>query len=109
MDAPSETKDELTGILFAGFSYIFWGVMPLYWRLLAKVPPFELTVHRIFWSALFVAVVALARRRWSHLGALFRRKRLIAMLALTSVLITINWTTYLYAIASHQLVEASLG
>ena len=43
MSAPNHAKDDMTGILFAGFSYVFWGVMPLYWRLLAAVPPFELS------------------------------------------------------------------
>ncbi|HEY5337498.1 MAG TPA: EamA family transporter RarD, partial [Rhizomicrobium sp.] len=105
----SPAKDDMSGILFAGFSYAFWGIMPLYWRLLAKVPPFELTVHRIFWCALFVAIVAVARGRLPRIAGLFRQKRLIATLALTSVLISINWTTYIFAIASHQLVEASLG
>ena len=109
MNAPNHAKDDMTGILFAGFSYVFWGVMPIYWRLLAAVPAFELTVHRIFWSALFVAGVALGRRRIPHLVAMFRNKRLIGTLALTSVLISINWTVYIYAVASHQLVEASLG
>jgi chloramphenicol-sensitive protein RarD len=109
MSAAPQTRDDMTGILFAGFSYVFWGFMPLYWRLLGKVPPFELTVHRVFWCALFVALVAIARRRTPHIAALFREPRIIATLALTSVLISINWTTYIYAIASHQLVEASLG
>jgi chloramphenicol-sensitive protein RarD len=109
MSTPTHAKDDMTGVFFAGFSYVFWGIMPLYWRLLAKVPPFELTVHRIFWSALFVAAVALVRRRLPHLAQLFRNKRLIATLALTSILISVNWTTYIYAVASHQLVEASLG
>ena len=31
------------------------------------------------------------------------------MLALTSLLITCNWTIYIYCVATHQLVEASLG
>lgn len=109
MNAPQQSKDDLTGILLAGFSYVFWGFMPFYWRLLAKVPPFEVTVERIFWSALFVGAVALMRRRIPHLIAIFRNRRLIATLALTSVLISINWTTYIYSIATHQLVEASLG
>ena len=109
MNPPAHVRDDLTGILLAGFSYVFWGVMPLYWRLLAKVPPFELAVNRIFWCAVFVAVVAVARRRLLHIAAIFRQPRLIATLALTSILISVNWTTYIYAIASHQLVEASLG
>ena len=37
------------------------------------------------------------------------RPRLLATLALTSVLISVNWTVYIYCVATHQLVEASLG
>ena len=105
----SHAKDDSAGIAFAAFSYIFWGIMPLYWRLLSAVPPFELTVHRIFWCALFVGVVAMARRRLPELLRIVRSLRLLAMLALTSVLISVNWTVYIYCVATHQLVEASLG
>lgn len=107
MSAPA--KDDPTGIAYAAFAYVFWGVMPLYWRLFAKVPPFELTVHRIFWCALFCALVVLGRRRWSHIRQIVKHKRLLATLTLTSLLISGNWTTYIYAVATHQLVEASLG
>ncbi len=107
-DAPG-AGDDMRGILLAGFAYGFWGIMPLYWRLLSSVPPLELTVHRILWCAIFVAFVAIGRKRLGHLFAIMRTPRLLATLALTSVLITCNWTLYIYCIATHQLVEASLG
>lgn len=106
---PAAAGDDARGIALAGFSYIFWGFMPLYWRLLDAVPPFELTVHRIFWCALFVAVVALVRGRAEHVAAILRNPRVLATLALTSVLITCNWTIFIYCVATDQLVEASLG
>jgi len=49
------------------------------------------------------------RRRLGHLRQIIRMQRLIATLTLTSVLISINWTVYVYCVASRQLVEASLG
>jgi chloramphenicol-sensitive protein RarD len=112
--APTEiagggAPDQTAGIAMAAFAYAFWGVMPLYWRLLSSVGPFELTMHRILWCAIFVAIVALARRRLPHILAIIRTRRVLATLALTSVLITCNWTIYIYCIATHQLVEASLG
>jgi chloramphenicol-sensitive protein RarD len=113
IDAPDAAapvqKDDVSGILLAGFAYAFWGIMPLYWRLLKTVPPVELTVHRIFWCAIFLAFVAIGRRRYAELWAIIRKPRLLGTLALTSVLITCNWTLYIYCIATHQLVEASLG
>lgn len=107
--AGESARDDPRGIALAAAAYAIWGVMPLYWRLLSAVPPFELAVHRILWCAIFVTFVALARRRFVHIFAILRQPRLLATLALTSVLITINWSLYIYCIATHQLVEASLG
>jgi chloramphenicol-sensitive protein RarD len=107
--AAEPARDDARGILYALIAYAVWGIMPLYWRLLSAVPPFELTVHRVLWCALFVLGVTLARGRWLHLLAAIRNRRLLGTLALTSILISINWTIYIYCVASHQLVEASLG
>jgi EamA domain-containing membrane protein RarD len=71
--AASPAGDDMHGIALAGFAYAFWGIMPLYWRLLSNVGPFELTVHRILWCAVFVAIVALARGRLAHIVASARR------------------------------------
>ncbi|HSM94578.1 MAG TPA: EamA family transporter RarD [Rhizomicrobium sp.] len=109
MNAPHHARDDTAGILFAAFSYAFWGIMPLYWRLLDAVPPFQLTVHRIFWCALFVGILAVARGRLPALRQIVTSPRLFATLALTSVLISINWGVYIYCVATRQLVEASLG
>jgi chloramphenicol-sensitive protein RarD len=88
---------------------VLWGVVPLYWRLLDGVPPFELTVHRIVWCALLVMLVAFVRLRFRHIVQIFRAPRVLATLSLTSLLISTNWTVYIYCVVSRQLVEASLG
>ena len=110
MTPESEARpNETSGILYAASAYAFWGFVPLYWRLLGDVPPFELTVHRILWCALFISAITLIRDRVSHILTIFRTPRLIGMLAVTSVLITCNWTLFIYCVATNQLVEASLG
>lgn len=100
---------EGTGILLAGSAYAIWGVVPVYWRFLPEVPPFELTVHRVLWCALFVAGVTLWRGRLSHIFGIVRTPSVIRLLVLTSLLITLNWAIYIYCVATNQLVEASLG
>jgi chloramphenicol-sensitive protein RarD len=102
-------RDDLAGIVYAGLAYVAWGIVPLYWRLLANVSPFEITVHRVLWCALFVVAVLFARGRVAHLLALAKNPRTLATLALTSILISTNWLIYIYCVSSHQLVEASLG
>jgi chloramphenicol-sensitive protein RarD len=102
-------SDDPAGIACAVLSYGLWGIVPLYWRLLDGVPPFELTVHRIVWCALFVMAVALLRGRTAQIITIIRTPRLVGMLALTGFLVSLNWTVYIYCVASRQLVEASLG
>jgi chloramphenicol-sensitive protein RarD len=104
-DHPEEGK----GILFGASAYCIWGLVPLYWRLLADVPPFEITVHRILWCALFSAAVTVARGRLVHIISILRTRRLIAALITTSLLITANWTLFIWCVSAHRLVEASLG
>jgi chloramphenicol-sensitive protein RarD len=109
MTQSTPQHDESAGILLAGFAYAFWGVMPLYWRLLGDVPAFELTVHRVLWCALFLVIVAAWRGRISRVVSILREPRTIATLALTSVLISCNWTLFIYCVSTNQLVEASFG
>lgn len=101
--------NERAGILYAALAYAIWGVVPFYWRALGDVPPFELTVHRVLWCAVFVAIVTLWRGRGSRIVSIFGMPRLLGTLALTSILITCNWTLFIYCVATNQLVEASLG
>jgi chloramphenicol-sensitive protein RarD len=108
-DPAPQPADETAGILYAGLAYAIWGIVPLYWRLLGSVPPVELTIHRILWCALFIAAVTVARGHVGRIVSIFRTPRLIGVLALTSVLITCNWTLFIYCVATNQLVEASLG
>ncbi len=107
--SPPDHPSERTGILFAGGAYAFWGFMPLYWRLFTGVGPFELTSHRVLWCAVFCGIVTLARGRLVNLLHIVRKPRVLGALVLTSLLITANWTIFIYTVTTHQLVEASLG
>jgi chloramphenicol-sensitive protein RarD len=104
-DHPEEGK----GALYAASAYFVWGIAPLYWDRLSDVPPYQIIVHRLLWSAVFVIGLTLIRGRASYIIAAFRMRRLLLRLALTGVLITVNWSIYIWCVATHRLVEASLG
>ncbi len=107
--AANDHPEEGTGILYALAAYGIWGFVPLYWRLLADVAPFEITVHRVLWCALFTGMVTVARGRLGHMIAIVRARKVIGALAVTSVLISTNWTIFIWCVSTHRLVEASLG
>ena len=107
--ATAAPPDERAGILFAGAAYTAWGILPLYWHLLDGVPPLQITGFRILFCSLLVAAITLGRGRWSRLISLMTTRAILRNLVVSAALIACNWTVYVYAVATNQLVEASLG
>jgi chloramphenicol-sensitive protein RarD len=104
-----QPPNETAGILFAGSAYALWGFFPLYWDMLGYVPPFELSIHRMAWCAIFAVAVCVARGRLAAIFKVMRTRKLLLSLAVSSVLIAANWTIYIYSIAGARIVEAALG
>ncbi len=98
-----------SGYLFALLAFGSWGLVPLYWRLLSAVPPLEVLAHRVVWSVAVVggllAALGGARAAWSALKA----PRTALLLFVSASLIATNWGLFIYAVASNQLADASLG
>jgi len=97
------------GFLFGVGAYLCWGLLPLYFKLVAMVPSTEIVAHRIVWSLLFLAVLATLWRRWSAIRAALGTSRVMMTLTLTALLIGSNWLIYIYAIVSGHVIESSLG
>ncbi|MCL6515335.1 EamA family transporter RarD [Alicyclobacillus sp.] len=97
------------GIVYAVLAYGGWGLLPMYWKLFASLSATEVLAHRIVWSALFVwAMLAATGRLKAGLRVAQDRRHLLWM-GIGAGLITINWLTYIYAVNSGHIVEASLG
>ncbi|MFZ3591088.1 EamA family transporter RarD [Bacillus sp. DJP31] len=110
---PSDTKIQTTGIASASIAYVIWGILPLYWKLLQDVTPGEILAHRIVWSFLFMFIILLFVGKYKELWfemkeLLTHRKRLLAI-SFASVVISMNWVLYIWAVNTDQVVEASLG
>ena len=94
--------------LLAG--YIGWGLFPLFWQLLAHVPPLEVTMHRIVWSIPVLALmVHLSSRRQNEFNVTIHSAPQRRLLLITALLITLNWGVYVWAVANAQVLEASMG
>ena len=97
------------GVLLGLGAWVMWGFFPLYWPLLEPAGAVEILAHRILWSLVVVVVAVLALRRGSALRRTLADRRTRRLLALASVLITINWGTYIWGVNHHHVVETSLG
>jgi chloramphenicol-sensitive protein RarD len=97
------------GLLLGLAAWIMWGFFPLYWPLLEPAGAVEILAHRIVWSLIIMAGIALALRRGARLRATLADRRTRTLLTLAAVLITINWGTYIWGVNNHHVVETSLG
>ncbi len=96
-----------SGAFYGVLAYTLWGIFPLYFTLLEPATPLEILANRIIWSLVVCFVVLLALRRLRQLRQLDRRQALL--LTAAGVLLSINWLTFVYAVTTNQVVEASLG
>ncbi len=88
-------------------AYLLWGLFPLYWPLLEPAAPLEILAHRVAWSLAFLAVVLALTAGFAWVRTLGRRRA--RLLTLAAALVTVNWGTFIYAVNSDHVVEASLG
>ncbi len=97
------------GLLFGVSSYILWGLFPLYWPLLEPANPLEIVSHRAVWTLVFCLIVLLLTKQiHSTIKILKNPKKMVGLLA-TTILISINWITYIWATNNGHVVEAALG
>ncbi|HEU0237705.1 MAG TPA: EamA family transporter RarD [Micromonosporaceae bacterium] len=90
-------------------AYLIWGFFPIYFHALRSAGALEILAHRIVWSALSVAVLITAVRRWAAVRALLRQPRKLAGISVAATLIAGNWATYIYGVNSGHVIETSLG
>ena len=105
----SKRSEHSLGLLFGVGSYILWGLFPLYWPLLQPASPLEIVSHRAVWTLVFCLIVlALAKQLHSTI-AIVKKPKIMAALFLTTILVSINWLTYIWATNNGHVVEAALG
>ncbi|MBS1697135.1 MAG: EamA family transporter RarD [Actinobacteria bacterium] len=106
----STTRSAQTaGVASAIGAYLLWGVLPLYFLLLAPTGPWELVAWRVVLSFVFCLLLLAITRGWKPLFAIVRQPRLLALTALAGVLIYINWQVFVLATLNGEIVETSLG
>lgn len=97
------------GIWYALGAYGSWGLLPFYWKRLAQVPSLEVLGHRVVWSCLLLCCLAWLLRRKGAAGSAGFSVRVVRVYAIASLLIAVNWLTYIWAVQSDRIVESSLG
>ena len=107
--AAAESGVRGMGLAHGALAYALWGVVPVYWKLLAHVGPAELIAHRALWGLLAFVTIVVGAAQWGVLARSLRDVRLVGIMALSGSLLAVNWGVFVWATLSGHLLDASLG
>ena len=107
---PDPSRDTRAGLAYGILAYGWWGLVPIYFKAVAHVPPLAVLAHRVVWSVAFLGIIiALDRWRWlAVLDAMTRRSTLLPLIGST-VMVSTNWLLFIHAVESGQVLQSSLG
>ena len=98
------------GIIYIIIGSFWWGVIGvIYFRSVSFVGSIELVLHRVVWTAAMLIITTLCMSKWTKLKKIFKNKKKLTYLTITGFLIFINWSVWIYAVSTNQIVDASFG
>lgn len=102
-------RQPLAGPLFAFSAFLIWGLSPIYWKALHEVGSFEIILHRILWSFVFLVPLIGIGRQWSEFKKTVSSPKMLFILLITALLVGGNWLLYIWAVNNGRVLQASLG
>jgi len=97
------------GVAFAILAHLTWGAMAPFLKALSAVNAMEIAANRAFWSIPLGFAIAWAMGRLGQVWAAITNVRVLAIMALTSLLVVFNWALYIWCITHGRTLDASLG
>lgn len=106
-------KQQKEGIIYAALSYFIWGLIPIYWKFVQHVSAGEILAHRVLWSFVFMIILLLLINKWrgflSFVKEIAYQPKKLAALLTASILVSINWGIFIWAVNSGHILQTSLG
>ena len=99
----------MTGFWSGVAAFTIWGLVPVYWKLLAHVPAIEVLGHRIVWSLPVLLALTAVAGGWRDLFRVLATRQLVLTLLASALFLAANWLLYIYATVTNRVTEAGLG
>ena len=98
------------GIYYATAGSIWWGVLGTYFfQYISYAGAIEVVLHRSFWTFIILFITTLYLKKWFIIKQILLNKKKFFILFITSILIFSNWATWIYAVSTERIIDASYG
>jgi chloramphenicol-sensitive protein RarD len=100
---------ETLGLIAGTAAFTTWGLIPIYWKLIASVPATEIIAHRFVWTSIFLSTVLSWQGRWNEVLANIRSPHARIYCLTGGIAIATNWFLFIWAVNIGRVIETSLG
>ena len=105
----SSDPDHRRGMAAATAAFMFWGLLPIYFKWLGAVPELEIIAHRILWAVPVLVVILLFRDGPHFWRRMLLPRKTILTLMLSGLLVGFNWLLFVWAVTHDRILATSLG
>jgi len=106
-----ENKNYKNGLIYALSCAVIWGFLPIYWNSLKPVSSLVVIFYRITLMTLTCFAVQLYQTRnlKAIFAPMFADRKKIGTYVIAGILITANWSIYIWAVQAGYVIQASMG
>ena len=98
------------GITLTALGSFWWGVIGvIYFKYISFAGPIEVVIHRCVWTSVMLIISTFYFSKWNIFFKIVSNKRKLIWLFFSGLLIFINWATWIYAVSSEKIIDASFG
>lgn len=99
----------MRGLQAAMTAYAVWGLLTIYWKQLAGLNPIELIGWRVVSASAVMALYMQITGGWPAVRGALSNRATTVRIAISAVLLTVNWATYVWAVVNARILETALG
>jgi len=104
-----DKKRYAEGLLMLCAAFIIWGLLPLYWKWVSAITPYEIFAQRVIWSFLFIIILMRNKARFLNFMQVIKQPKNLVKTIGPAIFISLNWLTYIWGVNNGFVLEASLG
>ena len=98
------------GLLLTSLGSFWWGFIGvIYFEYVSFIGHIELVVHRCLWTAIMLILTTSLLYKWKIFFNEIKNIKKLLGLFISGFLIFINWSIWIYAVATNRIIDASFG
>ena len=104
-------KNYKNGLIYALSCAVIWGFLPIYWNALNPISSLVVIFYRVTLMTLTCLAIQFYRVRniRAMFAPMFENKKKLRTYIIAGILITMNWSIYIWAVQAGYVIQSSMG